>query len=148
MDQSTVRHRGIPQWKKGGIVREFCKLMPENKQMFWNSLATHEQFVHLIDNEGDRADEDNWTRDFDQVELPHVSFLFRVSFFYYLSYSFLCRRSISILMSIKVVKTRKSQLFIFRGLADGNTSLGGFILHTFWILYLSFYLGKYILYIE
>ena len=62
----------------------------------------------------------------------HMSAFFsEFLFFNYLSYSYLYRRSISILMSIKVVKTRKSQLFIFRGLADGNTSLGGFILHSF-----------------
>ena len=50
--------RGIPAWKKNGIVRQLCGIMPENKRRFWESLPTSD-VIDLTHHDGDRPEMEN-----------------------------------------------------------------------------------------
>ena len=42
-----INGRGIPNWKKDGIVKNLCKLMPVQKQLFWQNIASKDNSVDL-----------------------------------------------------------------------------------------------------
>lgn len=60
VDQPKCRQgpRGIPVWKKNGIVTNLCRLMPDTKQVFWNDLPTNEASTDLTENDDRPIDDD------------------------------------------------------------------------------------------
>lgn len=42
--------RGIQTWKKDGIVNVLCKLMPDQKQLFWHNMASNDEAIDLTKN--------------------------------------------------------------------------------------------------